>query len=119
MPRTLSEDERVFFRNQLRDARAEALRNSEDFDGLLFAVERLGSLLTGGKEQTLGGYKKEVVALASKSPLASGKAVDIPSNIPFETLYTLVNRARNDALHQRRCSPTRSRTCRYLMIGRA
>jgi hypothetical protein len=71
-----------------------------NFDGLLFAVERLGSLLTGGKEQTLWGYKNDVVALARKSPLASGKAVDIPSNIPFETLYTLVNRARNDALHQ-------------------
>jgi hypothetical protein len=51
MPRTQSEDERVFFWNQLREARAGALRNAEDFDGLLFAVERLGSLLTGGNER--------------------------------------------------------------------
>jgi hypothetical protein len=100
MPRTLSEAERLFFRDQFREARAEALRNAEDFDGLLFAVERFGALLNRGAGRGLGEYKKAIVTYASTSPLASPKAVDSPSIIPFETLYSLVNRARNDALHQ-------------------
>jgi hypothetical protein len=99
-PRILSEDERVFFRDQLREARAEALRNAEDFDGLLFAVERLGSLLNYGEGRGLGDYKDSIVALSHRSPLTSSEAIANPSSIPFERLYSLVSRARNDALHQ-------------------
>ncbi len=48
MSQELSEEQRVFFRDQFREARAEALRNAEDFDGLLFALERIGALLNNG-----------------------------------------------------------------------
>ena len=100
MPHVLSEDERSFFRDQFREARAEAQRNAEDFDGLLFAVERLGSLLTKGNGRGLGDYKESIVALASTSPLGSKTTAINSFSIPFETPYVLVNRARNDALHQ-------------------
>jgi CBS domain-containing protein len=100
MLRALSEDERIFFRNQFREARAEAQRNAEDFDGLLFAIERLGSLLKNGNGRGLGDYKNEIVALASKSSLGSDEPGTNSFDIPFGTLYSLVSRARNDALHQ-------------------
>lgn len=95
----LSEEQRVFFRDQFREARAEALQNAEDFDGLLFALERIGALLNNGDGHGLRDYENAVIAFAAKSPLGASKAIG-PSSIPFETLYTLVRRARNDALHQ-------------------
>ena len=93
-------DQRIFFRDQLRDARAEALRNSEDFHSLLFAIERLGSFLSNGNGTGLGNYKERVREFAERSPLTLTPESAGNFSIPFETLYTLVNRARNDALHQ-------------------
>ena len=45
VPMTTKVDEAsaLFFRNQLREARAQALRDAEDFHDLLFTFERLGA----------------------------------------------------------------------------
>ena len=41
----LNDYQKVHFRDELRDARAAALRDAEEFDCILFAIERLGSCL--------------------------------------------------------------------------
>jgi hypothetical protein len=97
----------VTFSDQLREARENALRDSEAFDGLIHAVERLGSFLCN-KVGTLGSYKSTLLQAASHSALAK----QIPEQhgnlyIPFSLLYDLVKDGRNDALHPRRfCAPS-------------
>jgi hypothetical protein len=90
----------LFCRDQLRDARASVLRDAEAFPEILFAVERLGSLTTG-EQMTLGKYRTRLLEIASRSPLAE----DVPKqsatyHSSASSLYDLVNRARNEALHQ-------------------
>ena len=90
----------LYFREQLRDARAVALRDAEGFQEILFALERFGVFLKG-KTQDLGKYTDDIRAVALDSPLAE----DIPTlhkswHLAFSELYELVREARNDALHQ-------------------
>lgn len=87
------------FSGQLREARENALRDSEAFDGIIHVVERLGSVLC---EQILDlkRYESKITDIANKSALAS----DIPSrwrniHAPFSVLYKLVRVARNEAVH--------------------
>jgi hypothetical protein len=89
----------IAFSNQLREARYDALRDSEAFDGIIHAVERLGSFLHG-KIADLHQYKPyiEKIARLSELPNASGASRD--TYVPFSLLYELVREARNDALHQ-------------------
>jgi hypothetical protein len=92
--------EAVFFAGQLREAREIALRDSEAFDGIVHALERLGTHLNG-RILDLGRYQPSVEILARSSALA----FEIPSacpffHTPFDQLYDLVRIARNDALHQ-------------------
>jgi len=98
----LTHDAAMYFRDQLREARALALRDAEAFDELLFTVERLGSALTN-TTNTLGHstYQKAIAKIAQRSSLAD----EIPGQwrecyIPFQVLYESVRDARNDALHQ-------------------
>ncbi len=83
----LSHDERIYFRNQLREARAIALRDAEAFHGVLFAIERLGSHLAG-KIGDLGKYECCIEQLASNSALF---LEDLPSDsrsnwhVPFSS----------------------------------
>src|SRR5713101_4430076 len=90
----------VCFRDQLRCGRDTAVKDSEEFSEILFAVERLGSFLL--KEiATLDRYRPAIQRLACASPLSR----DVPKHwselhLPFYRLYELVMWARNDALHQ-------------------
>lgn len=88
----------------LRDARATALRDAEAFDQILFVVERLGSVLYGGIGD-LGKYRDSIIAFAQKSPLGE----EVPAQLrqwhtPFPDLYSMMQEARNDALHQGACA---------------
>lgn len=88
-------------RDQLRDARTKALDDAEGFQGIIWAIERLGQLITQGKGLTLDRYERALCRLAGASVLAE----DVParfreSHTPFSELYKLVKTARNDALHQ-------------------
>lgn len=90
----------MYFRDQLREARAVVLNDAEGFVDALFAIERLGAVRTG-RQGTLKTYEGSLVALASRSPLAE----DVPRqhdclHTSFPKLYKHVLRARNDALHQ-------------------
>ena len=90
----------VAFRDQLRDARAHAINDAEGYQELLFALERLGSMLVK-KIGTLGDYGGNVLKMASLSPLAKEipkKHTEFHSSSPH--LYELIMTARNDALHQ-------------------
>lgn len=97
----LSDTQGVYFRDKLRDARYAVLRDSEAFDEVLFALERLGVFLFGEKVATLSCYQANLNDLSKKSCLSK----DIPKkfnmyHIPFHKLYEMVMSARNDALHQ-------------------
>ena len=91
----------LYFRDELRKARARSLADAEDFMEILFVVESLGMKLAG-REGTLGrAYKSRILDCASKSSLAN----EIPAqhrgfHIPFQALYELVTDGRNDSAHQ-------------------
>lgn len=90
----------ITFSAQLREARENALRDSEAFDGIIHVVERLGSFLDQ-KIGDLGRYKRQIDEKARHSALAK----DVPDqwrsiHVPFALLYDLVKNARNDAVHQ-------------------
>ena len=96
----MKHDAAIFFRDQFRDARARALRDSEAYQEVLFSVERFGSALTG-TVGNFGSYSEDIIAKAKASPLAE----DVPLkhrdwHVPFSALYEVVKDARNDALHQ-------------------
>lgn len=102
----LTRDAAVYFRDQLREARAIALRDAEAFEEIVYSVERLGSTLTN-RIGTLGSheYRTAIAQLARQSPLAEELPLQwrdchIPCHIPFQALYRSVQDARNDALHQ-------------------
>jgi hypothetical protein len=90
------------FRDQLKAARANAFRDAEGFQEILFVIERLGFLITNhAKALNLGDFKPKIEKLSEKSSFAK----DIPEkwrhlHTPIPELYDMVRIARNDALHQ-------------------
>jgi hypothetical protein len=96
----LDSEKAVYFRDQLRHARATALLDAEGFQEILFVTERLGAYLKG-RIESIGRYAGEMQELARISPLAEHVPARCPSwHVPFPQLYELVRDARNDALHQ-------------------
>lgn len=87
------------FRDQLRQARATALRDAEAFDQIIHVVERLGSFLLG-KIKDLNAYQPKLEELAKESGLYDAPNQSRGIRTPFPDLYDLVREARNDALHQ-------------------
>jgi hypothetical protein len=98
--RQLDTEAAVFFRDQLRNARAVALRDAEGFHETAFCLERLGRFLSG-QGTGLKSYEPALRDLAKRSPLAE----DVPAlrrehHIPFADLFELVREGRNLALHE-------------------
>lgn len=90
----------VHFRDELREARQLALRDAENFEELLFVVERLGSFLIK-KIEDLARYAGPVASVAGESPLAKTVPAKWPQlHTRFGRLYDLVRDGRNSALHQ-------------------
>jgi CBS domain-containing protein len=90
----------LHFRDQLREARAVALKDTEAFEQVVFVIERIGIYVTG-RIESMGKYAESIAERANRSPLAE----QIPAQLPdwhatFTTLYGLVQHARNDALHE-------------------
>lgn len=99
--RVLLQEQCVSFRDQFREARTLAQRNAEDFEDLLFALERLGYFLCNGTGKTLREYQDGLVGYAkSRSVLACPPPKGDSCRIPADILFNLVRDARNDALHQ-------------------
>lgn len=90
----------ICFADQLRDARENALRDSEAFHGIIHVVERLGSFRKGAIGD-LWKYKNDLQELADQSALAiKVPALQPGAHVAFDRLYDLVRYARNDAIHQ-------------------
>ena len=90
----------LYFRDQLRAARAKALEDAEGFQYVFFCLEGIGVHLSD-KVEGLFEYKEKLAHIAANSPLAS----DVPANAStshssFDTLYDDLRLARNDAVHQ-------------------
>lgn len=91
---------RVYFRDELREARYAAFRDAEGFQAVVFVIERLGSALVG-KAGALRDYENVLADLARRSDLAEQLPQAQPGwHAPFLSLYHLVRHGRNDALHQ-------------------
>jgi len=100
--RKLNDHQKLYFRNELRDARAIALQDAEAFDEIVYVLERMGTFLRGEKKAfgNLGEFKNLINSEAGQSPLAE----QIPSEWPdvhlrFSDLYELVRDGRNKAMH--------------------
>lgn len=96
-------EQRIYFRDVFREARTKALNNSENFEDVIFALEKPGKYLRGEKSQNgdLGTYEPFICYLAGYSCLSNS----IPSSLPefhtdFCTLYSLLRKARNSAMHE-------------------
>ncbi len=74
---TLTHEVALHFRDQLRTARAAALRDAEAFPDIVFVLERLGAYLIG-RLGDMGQYCNEIAGIAAHSPMA----VDIPAKVP-------------------------------------
>jgi CBS domain-containing protein len=90
----------LHFRDQMRAARALALRDAEAFQEIVFVIERLGAYLLG-RMGDMGKYRDVIVSLAAHSPMAT----DVPSKVSdshsqFIMKYEIVREARNAALHE-------------------
>ena len=93
----LNEEQKEFYRDQLRSARAAALADAEGFLAVIHTLELMGQKLTGSIGD-LGKYKKKLNCVAGLSSL-SHKA-DPTYHVKFSTLYDELQSARNDAVHQ-------------------
>src|SRR5216683_3631423 len=90
----------LHFRDELRAARAVALRDAEAFQEIVFVLERLGAFLSK-KRRNLGKYLPLIKEQAARSPMAE----EVPNERPdfhqqFDVKYEIVREARNAALHE-------------------
>src|SRR5216683_3446028 len=90
----------LHFRDQLRAARAAALRDAEAFHEIIVVLERLGALLSNNT-RNLKGYLAKIRDQAGRSPMAE----EVPTALPdfhqqFDVKYEIVREARNTALHE-------------------
>jgi CBS domain-containing protein len=96
----MTRDQAFYFREQFRNARLEALRDAEAFDGIIHVLERMGSFLHSG-EGSLEKFKEVMNLLAAYSPLAHEPEQEgRPVQVSFSRLYDLLRWGRNDAMHQ-------------------
>lgn len=95
----LTSEERIFYRDQLREARYAALADSEAFESICFAVESLGARLSG-KKTNLNDYKNHLHSLSKKSSLYECLTKENPHFFSeFCVLFERLKSARNDAMH--------------------
>lgn len=89
-----------YFRDRLREAREAAQRDAENFDSIVFVLEKLGSFLEKGKGIGLAAFKNELAKLAKMSPLAEVEEHHRPFHVPFPQLFDLVREGRNSSMHE-------------------
>jgi hypothetical protein len=98
-PPTLTRLERLHHRDQLRDARYAALADAEGFAEICFALEALGVRLLQ-KKGDLGKYRGQLSTLAEDSVILTTVAPENSAYFSsFDSLYELIQNARNDAMH--------------------
>lgn len=98
---SLEQEPALAFRNAIRDARANALADAEDFHSLIRVMERLANHLCG-KDVSLGDKKarKSILKLLGKEAAEVSVSAYGVSRLSAAELYDLVRHARNDAVHE-------------------
>lgn len=99
-PVELTSEERIFYRDKLREARYAALADSEAFEDICFAIESLGARLSTKNLIGLNDYKPNLKKLSEKSLLYKGLISGhsyLFSN--FDILFERLKSARNDMMH--------------------
>jgi hypothetical protein len=97
----MEEEVTLHFRDELRVARAAALRDAEAFHAIVLVLERLGGYLEAAPRGNLGIFRDRIAEVACRSPMS----VEVPSLLPefhsqFITQYEMVREARNAAFHE-------------------
>ena len=89
------------FRNAFREARLKVLANAENYQELLFVLERLGTHLTR-KNESLGNSKnkRRIMELVEHEALEGKPAASDTGELCASELYDIVRNARNDAMHE-------------------
>lgn len=96
---SLSDEERLFFRERLREARYNALADAEGFQQICFAIESLGKRLTE-RGVGLGSFRNSLERLSSFSLLLPPPGdQDNRCLKNFDALFIGLKEARNDAMH--------------------
>ena len=92
----LDQNKRRYFRDELRSARAQVLKDAEGFRPMIHAVERLGSYLNphGGG---LAAYREGIREICAESAMFD--SVNNRAGSGFNDLYQVVKDARNEAAH--------------------
>lgn len=92
-------EERIHYRDRLREARYAALADSEGFAQICFVVEALGHRLLG-EQKPLGCLKNDLIELARSSTSLAGLSSKFPEFFgDFPALLETLHKARNDAMH--------------------
>jgi len=97
---TLAQEVALHFRDQLRAARAAALRDAEAFQEIVFVLERLGAYLCN-ERGSLWTYGPRIKVQVAHCPMAE----EVPRELPefhqqFGIKYDIIRVARNAALHE-------------------
>ena len=87
----LTPAQRIEILQQLRDARALLLRDSESFHRALITLEQVGQILAARVGPGLGAYRREIVEHANQ--------VWKEPDVDFDRLFEVVKQARNTAVH--------------------
>lgn len=95
----LSLEQRRYFRDELRQARAAALLDAEGFEPIFLALERLGGLVAPQKKG-FGAYRDSFLDIAREGKYGQLEACapDVLSSL--HGLYDSVRSGRNDAVHE-------------------
>ena len=93
------------FRNAFREARLKVLENAENYQELLFVLERLGTHLAGPaicsvKDVGLADAKPCIMELVKHGALQGKPVASVTGELCAGELYDLVRNARNDAMHE-------------------
>lgn len=94
----LSPEERLFFRDRLREARYAALADAEGFQQMCFAIEALGKRLRPGSIG-LGPCRNALQKLARQSALLPDVDENERAIKSFDALFVALKDARNDVMH--------------------
>jgi hypothetical protein len=94
----LPHEQRLFFRDRLREARYAALADAEGFQQMCFAIEELGKRLNP-KGNGLGSYQRALQELASMSALLPRPGGCERAMKSFDALFIGLREARNDVMH--------------------
>ena len=87
----------IHFRGELRRARERALSDGENYQHILFAVERLGRQ-SWPNRNALGGFACRFRDLVKQHHPLAGEGAD-DHELAFERRYHIVREAKNDAMH--------------------